>query len=77
MDKAEGLKAYLVTDNNEIAEKIDEGTTNRSIASTNMNETSSRGHTIVTLTVVQRSNNKYGEETSKSSIMHLVDLAGR
>ena len=67
----------MVTTKKEIEVKVEEGTTNRSIASTNMNETSSRGHTVVTLVIVQKSKNEMGHETTKSSIMHIVDLAGR
>lgn len=39
---AEALTTNLVTNYKEIEAKIDEGTTNRSIASTNMNATSRR-----------------------------------
>ena len=37
----------------------------------------SRAHTIVGITLVQKSKNAAGEETTKSSIVNLVDLAGR
>ncbi|XP_074602251.1 kinesin-like protein KIF28 [Brevipalpus obovatus] len=73
---AEGLKNFLVTNKKEIEDKIEEGTTYRSIASTNMNESSSRAHTIVQIHISQRVRNSYGHETSRSSIIHLVDLAG-
>ncbi|RWS14548.1 kinesin-like protein KIF28P [Dinothrombium tinctorium] len=73
---AENLTHFLVTSQKEILEKIDEGTTNRSIASTNMNETSSRAHTIVGITIAQKTRNANGVETSKMSNVHLVDLAG-
>lgn len=74
---AEGLRNFLVTSKKEIEDKIEEGTTNRSIASTNMNESSSRAHTIVQLQIAQRVRDSHGHETSRSSIIHLVDLAGR
>lgn len=74
---AEGLKAFLVTSYKEIEDKIDEGTTNRSIAATNMNETSSRAHTIVVLNITQKSKNAVGQEIAKTSSINLVDLAGR
>lgn len=51
---AEGLKSFLVTNQQEIEQRIEEGTTNRSIAATNMNETSSRAHTIVGIEIIQK-----------------------
>ena len=74
---AEGLKSFLVTNYKEIEEKINEGTTNRSIAATNMNETSSRAHTIIIINLKQKSKNASGQETTKASTINLVDLAGR
>ena len=71
------MKSYLVTSRKDIEDKIDEGTTNRSIAATNMNETSSRAHTIVQIQIVQKTRSLSGQETAKKSIIHLVDLAGR
>jgi len=41
-----------------------------------MNATSSRAHTVVTLTFDQISKDAAGQETKKSSVMNLVDLAG-
>lgn len=52
------------------------GTSNRTVASTNMNATSSRAHTVVTIIFDQIIKNSNGEETKKSSTMNLVDLAG-
>ena len=54
----------------------DEGNANRTIAATNMNATSSRAHTIVTISLVQKYKNEGGKEMAKSSVMNLVDLAG-
>ena len=51
------------------------GTANRTVASTNMNATSSRAHTVVTI-VFDQITKKEGGETKKSSVMNLVDLAG-
>ena len=42
-----------------------------------MNATSSRAHTIITISVVQKYKNPAGKEMSKSSLINLVDLAGR
>ena len=41
-----------------------------------MNENSSRAHTIVGVTFIQKTKNAKGEETAKSSVVNLVDLAG-
>ncbi|KAF8782896.1 Kinesin-like protein KIF28P like protein [Argiope bruennichi] len=73
---AEGLSSTLVTSYKDIQAQLDLGTTNRSIASTNMNATSSRAHTIVGITLIQKSRNVKGQETSKTSVVNLVDLAG-
>ena len=42
-----------------------------------MNATSSRAHTIVGIHFVQKAKNKAGQEMAKTSIVNLVDLAGR
>ena len=44
----------MVASYDEISAKMDEGTLNRTVASTNMNNTSSRAHTIVGITFVQK-----------------------
>ncbi|XP_077485277.1 kinesin-like protein KIF28 [Amblyomma americanum] len=73
---AEGLTRCLVTNFRDVLARIEEGTTNRSIASTNSNATSSRAHTLVTLMLIQRTKRPPGPETTKTSVVHLVDLAG-
>lgn len=73
---AEHLKSVIVTGYSDISAKIDEGTTNRSIAATSMNETSSRAHTIVVISMTQKSRGSDGAESAKTSIINLVDLAG-
>lgn len=73
---AEGLKYALVSSKKEILAKIDEGTINRSIAATNMNETSSRAHTIVIISLTQKVKSDQGVESAKTSTVNLVDLAG-
>ncbi len=60
----------------EIEEKMDEGTHNRTVASTNMNATSSRAHTIVGITFIQKAKNESGKEMAKTALVNLVDLAG-
>ena len=52
------------------------GTQSRTVASTNMNATSSRAHTVVTIIFDQIIKSESGE-TKKSSVMNLVDLAGK
>ena len=53
-----------------------EGTANRTVAATQMNATSSRAHTVVTIQFDQIEKNDAGQETKKSSVINLVDLAG-
>ena len=53
------------------------GTNNRTVAATQMNATSSRAHTVVTIQFDQISKNDLGQETKKSSVINLVDLAGK
>ncbi|KAK7012042.1 Kinesin-like protein kif28p [Biomphalaria glabrata] len=60
----------------QIESKINEGTRNRTVASTNMNATSSRAHTIVALTFVQKQKNEAGQNMTKTAVINLVDLAG-
>ena len=74
---ADGLKEFLVGSYEEIAAKMEEGTINRTVASTNMNATSSRAHTIVGITFIQKTRNNAGKEMAKSATLNLVDLAGR
>lgn len=56
---------------------MEEGTLNRTVASTNMNATSSRAHTIVGIHFIQKSKNASGKEMAKAAVVNLVDLAGR
>ena len=42
-----------------------------------MNATSSRAHTIVGITFIQKTRNNAGKEMAKSATLNLVDLAGR
>ncbi|XP_063222786.1 kinesin-like protein Klp98A isoform X2 [Bacillus rossius redtenbacheri] len=69
------LSRHLVTDYQDIAELMEQGNDQRTTASTNMNDVSSRSHAIFTITFVQAgfSNDLPTETVSK---IHLVDLAG-
>lgn len=71
----ENLSQHPVIDFNEIHNCMIRGNQERTTASTNMNDTSSRSHAIFTITFVQAgfSNNMPSETVSK---IHLVDLAG-
>eukprot|EP00118_Oscarella_pearsei_P013302 m.105220 g.105220 ORF g.105220 m.105220 type:complete len:1030 (+) comp37217_c0_seq30:391-3480(+) len=60
----------------EIENRMNEGTQNRTVAATNMNQTSSRAHTIVKIDFVQKVVNKDGTNMTKTSSINLVDLAG-
>lgn len=51
------------------------GTTNRTIAATNMNATSSRAHTLVCISFDQISS-EIGSKERLSSTINFVDLAG-
>ena len=71
------LSSVAVKNYRDIEDRMSEGTKNRTIASTNMNATSSRAHTIVAVTFIQKSKNKSGQGMTKTSAINLVDLAGR
>ena len=70
------LTKVLVGSYKEIEKLVEEGSRNRTIASTNMNTNSSRAHTLVTISFDQILNHNTDKETIKSSIINLVDLAG-
>ena len=61
----------------EIDQRMKQGTNNRTVAATNMNESSSRAHTVVTITFDQfYKDAAAGDEMKKSSVINLIDLAG-
>lgn len=72
----ESLVTVPVKDYPDIDNRIEEGTRNRTVAATNMNATSSRAHTIVAITFIQKGKNEAGQMMTKTSIVNLVDLAG-
>lgn len=73
----EDLAKLLVRSNEEIENLMDEGNKARTVAATNMNETSSRSHAVFTLTLTQK---KRDEDTKmdmeRNAKISLVDLAG-
>ena len=72
----QGLRVAPVGSYTDIEHRISEGTENRTIAAKNMNATSSRAHTVVTIYFDQFIKTSHGE-TKKTSVINLVDLAGR
>ncbi|KAK5987194.1 Kinesin-like protein [Cladobotryum mycophilum] len=73
----EDLAKLVVTSFQEIENLMDEGNKARTVAATNMNETSSRSHAVFTLMLTQK---KYDVDTKmemeKVAKISLVDLAG-
>jgi hypothetical protein len=71
----EGLSPHIVDSYEAIEAKMDEGSRNRSVAATEMNASSSRAHTIISIEFRQREviNDK---KVEKLSVIYLVDLAG-
>ena len=73
----EDLAKLVVSSFNEIEHLMDEGNKARTVAATNMNETSSRSHAVFTLTLTQK---RHDVETNmameKVAKISLVDLAG-
>ncbi|XP_058457903.1 kinesin-like protein unc-104 isoform X1 [Malaya genurostris] len=73
----EDLSKLAVTNYQDIHDLIDEGNKARTVAATNMNETSSRSHAVFTIFFTQRRVDKMTSlETEKVSKISLVDLAG-
>ncbi|KAL3873216.1 hypothetical protein ACJMK2_036357 [Sinanodonta woodiana] len=72
----EGLRAVPVRAYAEIEKLMEQGTFNRTTASTNMNATSSRSHMVITIRFVQVFKNEAGQSNTRSSDVNLVDLAG-
>ena len=73
----EGMSSLLVDSYEAINRLMEEGTKARTIASTKMNETSSRAHTIFQIILTQtRVDRDLGQATDRVSRINLVDLAG-
>lgn len=72
----DGLIVTPVESFQAIENKIEGGTKNRTVAATQMNATSSRAHTIVTVLFSQKTKNAAGESMTKTASINLVDLAG-
>ncbi|KAH1497468.1 hypothetical protein KXV92_007243 [Aspergillus fumigatus] len=73
----EDLAKLAVRSFEEIDHLMDEGNKARTVAATNMNETSSRSHAVFTLTLTQKRHDaETSMDTEKVSRISLVDLAG-
>lgn len=73
----EDLAKLVVRDFAEIEHLMDEGNKARTVAATNMNETSSRSHAVFTLTLSQKRHDvETNMDTEKVAKISLVDLAG-
>src|SRR6201996_5924959 len=73
----EDLAKLAVRSFAEIENLMDEGNKARTVAATNMNETSSRSHAVFTLTLTQKRHDaETNMDTEKVSRISLVDLAG-
>ncbi|EXJ88698.1 kinesin family member 1/13/14 [Capronia coronata CBS 617.96] len=73
----EDLAKLAVRSFREIENLMDEGNKARTVAATNMNETSSRSHAVFTLTLTQkRHDTETSMDTEKVAKISLVDLAG-
>ncbi|KAF9329934.1 kinesin-like protein Klp8 [Podila minutissima] len=73
----EDLSKLMVTSFQDIENLMDEGNKARTVAATNMNETSSRSHAVFTVLLTQkRYDIETKLETEKVSRISLVDLAG-
>ena len=71
----EGAKNLEVMTYEQIDSTIKMGESNKSIAATNMNKTSSRAHTVVTIKIVKVTTFN-GKKSQTESTINIVDLAG-
>ncbi|KAI8089150.1 uncharacterized protein BX664DRAFT_332300 [Halteromyces radiatus] len=73
----EDLSRLVVTSFDDINHLMDEGNKARTVAATNMNETSSRSHAVFTVFLTQKRRDELTKlETEKVARISLVDLAG-
>lgn len=76
----EGMESCIVHNEDDILRLMDEGNRLRTIAKTNMNDTSSRAHTIFQIILASSTESIVDNGTSafseKVSIINLIDLAG-
>ncbi|KAJ8323807.1 hypothetical protein O5D80_007692 [Batrachochytrium dendrobatidis] len=70
------LSTFVIKDVDEMDQLMSVGNKNRSVGFTEMNATSSRSHSIFSITVEAAEIGEDGEEKLRAGKLHLVDLAG-
>jgi len=71
----EALSEEVVSSSNEVVDLIDRGRRNRHVGATDMNQESSRSHSVLT-TNIESKTMKDGLWNVKISRFHIIDLAG-
>lgn len=71
-----GLKSWTVQDSADVEEALERVRTKRHVASTALNERSSRSHTVLSLSVLRRSAGTVESLGVPVGVLHIVDLAG-
>ncbi|EDQ91427.1 uncharacterized protein MONBRDRAFT_15109, partial [Monosiga brevicollis MX1] len=71
----DGLSSHEVKDFDAIAALMEQGNSNRTVAATGMNDTSSRSHAVFTV-IFKQASFVAGVPSEKTSKINLVDLAG-
>jgi hypothetical protein len=72
----EGLSKIQITNVNDLEEVLVNGDLNRKTASTNMNDTSSRSHAALIITIIMKEEEINGVISYRESTLVIVDLAG-
>ncbi|XP_021001381.2 kinesin-like protein KIF11-B [Parasteatoda tepidariorum] len=72
----DGLEEVVVNSKDEVYAILEKGTARRQTAATLLNASSSRSHTVFSVTVHIKENTVDGEELVKTGKLNLVDLAG-
>ncbi|KAJ3256242.1 Kinesin-like protein kif3a [Boothiomyces macroporosus] len=70
------LSTFVIQNVEEMDQLMTVGNKNRSVGFTEMNATSSRSHSIFTITVEASETDENGEQRLRAGKLHLVDLAG-
>lgn len=70
------LSTFVVKSPDDMMSIFQEGNLNRHVGKTNMNEHSSRSHSVFTITVESSEINELGEVKVKVGKLNIVDLAG-
>jgi kinesin family protein 3/17 len=70
------LSTFVVKSPDDMMKIFQEGNLNRHVGKTNMNEHSSRSHSVFTITIESSEVNELGEVKVKVGKLNIVDLAG-